>query len=159
MRSRDELFYYGIISLWENWAFHERKVIKEISDDLMHILAVFRLWRAPRGPLRVPNGQPSVPWEVEMNHSTMGLQSPLTPRHPRLRHPRLYGIVLESPNFNPFISLLKFPTTTVRVKKMFPLCWREYLRNSLNKFKKTYEVFEALEKRSKLSAKTKKSVQ
>ena len=112
----------------------------------MHILAVFRLWRAPRGPLRVPNGQPSVPWEVEMNHSTMGLQSPLTPRHPRLRHPRLYGIVLESPNFNPFISLLKFPTTTVRVKKMFPLCWREYLRNSLNKFKKHMRFLKLLKK-------------
>ena len=76
MRSRDELFYYGIISLWENWAFHEQKVIKEISDDLMHILAVFRLWRAPEGPWgspMVPNGQPSVPWEVEMNYSTTGL--------------------------------------------------------------------------------------
>ena len=42
---------------------------------------------------------------------------------------------------------------------MFPLCWREYLKDFLNKFKKPYEVFEALEKKSKLSARTKKSVQ
>ena len=68
--SQDKRFYYGIISLWENWAFHAQKVNKEISDDLMHVLAVFRLWGPPKGlwwPQMVPNGQPSMPWEVEMN--------------------------------------------------------------------------------------------
>ena len=49
MRSKDKRFYYGIISLWENWAFLAQKVNKEISDDLMHDLAVFRLWGGPQG--------------------------------------------------------------------------------------------------------------
>ena len=55
------------------------------------------------------------------NHMTIGkIQSPLTLRHPRLRHPCLYGIVLESPNFNPFISLLKFPATKAPCNKANP---------------------------------------
>ena len=45
----------GLFKLWENWEFHKRKVIKEMSDFL-HILAVFRLWRVPWGPLRISNG-------------------------------------------------------------------------------------------------------
>ena len=36
---------------------------------------------------------------------------------------------------------------TVRVKKTFPVCWREYRKDFLNKFKKQHEVFEALEKK------------
>ena len=65
-----------MISLWENCMLLTRKVEKRISVDLRHVLAVFRLWgappRAPEGPqLMVPNGQPSVPWEVE-NFFTMG---------------------------------------------------------------------------------------
>ena len=70
MRSEDKRFYFGIISLWENWVFLTQKVNKEISNDLMHVLAVFRLWGPPKGPWgpqMVPNGQPSMPWEVEMN--------------------------------------------------------------------------------------------
>ena len=48
------------------------------------------------------------------------VQSPLTPRHPSLRHPRLYGIGLESPSFNPFISLLKFPASKAPCNKANP---------------------------------------
>ena len=58
-------------------------------------------------------------WISDMT-SFFSIQSPLTPRHPRLRHPRLYGIVLESPNFNPFISLLKFPATKAPCNKANP---------------------------------------
>ena len=46
-RSRDKILDYGIISLWENWVFLAQKVKKVISDDLMTILAVFRLWGVP----------------------------------------------------------------------------------------------------------------
>ena len=49
--------------------------------------------------------------------SLINTQSPLTSRHPRLRQPHLYGIVLESPYFNPFISLLNFPATKAPCNK------------------------------------------
>ena len=44
-----------MISLWENCVLLTRKVEKRISVDMRHVLAVFRLWGAPQGPLRVPN--------------------------------------------------------------------------------------------------------
>ena len=69
-----KIFYYGMISLWENWALLAWEVDQEISDDLRHALAIFSLWRAPKGPQAspmVPNGQPCVPWEVQIRNFTM----------------------------------------------------------------------------------------
>ena len=67
-------FYYVMISQWENRVSLIWKLDKVISDDLMHFLAVFRLWGAPKDPWCSPmssNGQPSVPWDVEIKYSTM----------------------------------------------------------------------------------------
>ena len=60
--------------VWENWAWLAWEVDQEISDDLRHALAIFSLWRAPKGPQAspmVPNGQPCVPWEVQIRNFTM----------------------------------------------------------------------------------------
>ena len=68
MRIWDKIFHYrksGHCSQ-ERWTK---------SDDLRHVLAVFRLKWPPKGhwgSLKVPKGQPNVPWEVEIKYSTMG---------------------------------------------------------------------------------------
>ena len=51
LRSRDKIFYYGMISLWEYWALLIWEVDKGIFDDLRYFFAVFRLWW---GPVRAP---------------------------------------------------------------------------------------------------------
>ena len=51
-RSQDKTSYNGIISLWENCVLLVWKVVRGMSDDLRHVLAVFWLWGAPP---RVPN--------------------------------------------------------------------------------------------------------
>ena len=64
-----------MIQLWENWLLVAWKVGEGISDDLRHILVVFCLKGAPNntpGSPMVPNGQPSVPWEVEIRNYTVG---------------------------------------------------------------------------------------
>ena len=75
MRSRDKIFYYGMITLWENWVLLVWRRDKKISEDWRHCLSIFRLWWAPKqppGPPMVPNEQPSVPWVVEIRCFTMG---------------------------------------------------------------------------------------
>ena len=50
MRSRDRIFYCGIISLWENWVFLTQKVNKEM------IWCIFIRFQALRAPQRAPEG-------------------------------------------------------------------------------------------------------
>ena len=64
-----------MITLWENWVLLVWRRDKKISEDWRHCLSIFRLWWAPKqppGPPMVPNGQPSVPWVVEIRCFTMG---------------------------------------------------------------------------------------
>ena len=49
MRSH-KIFYYGMISLWENWVLLAWELDQEISEDLRHTLAIFRLCSAPKAP-------------------------------------------------------------------------------------------------------------
>ena len=49
MRSH-RIFYYGMISLWENWVLLAWELDQEISEDLRHTLAIFRLCGAPKAP-------------------------------------------------------------------------------------------------------------
>ena len=75
MRSQDKIFYYGMISLWENRVLLIWMVDKEISDDLKPFLPAFRLWGAPKSPWgspRASNEWPNVPWEVKIKYSTIG---------------------------------------------------------------------------------------
>ena len=43
-------FYNGKISLWENRVFFTWKVGRGLFDDLMQVLAIFKLFGAPKGP-------------------------------------------------------------------------------------------------------------
>ena len=72
MGSRDEIFYYGMISLWEYWALLTWEVEKGILDDLRHLFCCFQAMKGPLGSRMVLKGQTSVPWEVGMKYSTMG---------------------------------------------------------------------------------------
>ena len=75
MRSRDKIFYYGIISLWKYWALLILEVDKGIFGDLRHFLLFSGYKGSHKGPLGSPtilNGQTIVPWEVGMKYSTMG---------------------------------------------------------------------------------------
>ena len=76
MRSRDKLFHHRMVSLWENWAL----LVWKVDKNLLMVWGMFWPFSgsegSPEGPWgspMVPNGQSSVPWEVEMNYSTMGL--------------------------------------------------------------------------------------
>ena len=75
---------------------------------------IFEFWKAKR-----KRRERNTNW-LGFCRVEMEIQSPLNPRHPRLWHPRLYAIVLVSPNFNPFISLLKFPATKAPCNKANP---------------------------------------
>ena len=72
MRSRDKIFYYGMISLWEYWALLTWEVDKGIFDDLRLSFRCFQAMKGPLGSQMVLNGLTSVPWEVEINFFTMG---------------------------------------------------------------------------------------
>ena len=72
MRSRDELFYYGMISLWEYWALLTWEVDKGIFDDLRLSFCCFQAMKGPLGSQMVLNGLTSVHWEVKMKFFTMG---------------------------------------------------------------------------------------
>ena len=43
IRSRDWIFYYEIIFIWENWVLLTSKVVEGILYDLRHVLAAFKL--------------------------------------------------------------------------------------------------------------------
>ena len=47
LRSQDNKFYYGMISLWDYWVLLTWEVDKGIFDDLRNFFATFRQWRAP----------------------------------------------------------------------------------------------------------------
>ena len=52
----NEIFHYGMISLWENLVLLTKMEVKGISDDFKPILAVINFWRGPQGALRILNG-------------------------------------------------------------------------------------------------------
>ena len=52
MRSQDEIFYYGMISLWENVVLPTWKVDTGIYDDLRHFQTI---WVRLNGPLTANN--------------------------------------------------------------------------------------------------------
>ena len=68
MRSRDKIFYYGMISLWENWALLTWNDERWLEACFGHFWSL----RVTQGPLRVPNWQPIVTLEVKIKYLTMG---------------------------------------------------------------------------------------
>ena len=56
LRSRDQIFYYGMISLWEYWAISHLRGGQRNIWWFEPFFALFRQWKAPSGPPRVLNG-------------------------------------------------------------------------------------------------------
>ena len=63
-------FHYVIAELYLT-----REVDKGIFDDFRHSVSRFQALKGPQGSPTVLNGQTSVPWEVEIKYSTMGILS------------------------------------------------------------------------------------
>ena len=75
LRSWDKMFFYGMISPWENWVLLAWKVEKEMYL-VWGIFWTFSSSYWPPGSPKVspmvPNEQPSVLWEVKIKYLTMG---------------------------------------------------------------------------------------
>ena len=73
LKSRDKISYYGMISLWEYWAWLTWEVDKGIFEGFcLPFSGTKGPLKGPRGSAMVLSGQTSVSWEVEIKYSTMG---------------------------------------------------------------------------------------